>query len=176
MDLNKAEAVGGMLGRDFLTWLWYKSEKKDGFFRAGDGTDFIVYIAQKVTVESGEDDSRDKTVSSGVMSELREARLGLGSGKKVAQAMLRLEQDSNEWLVQVNADDFSLSGLKTPKVDTKLEEGDDPDAPFLEKMYLVQKVQYFLDELFKQFLKLRLHSDWSGEVAAVRRWAAANGD
>jgi hypothetical protein len=115
MDLNKAETVGAMLGRDFLTWLWYKSEKKDGFFRAGDGTDFIVYIAQKVTVESGEDDSRDKTVSSGMMSELREARLGLGSGKKVAQAMLRLEQDSNEWLVQVNADDFSLSGLRRPR-------------------------------------------------------------
>ncbi len=170
MDLHKAAVIGSILGRDFLTWLWFKSEMNNGFFTTGEGEDYAVYISQKVAVESGEDESRDKTVSSGVMSELREARLGLGSGKKVVQAMLKIEQDSNEWQVLVHADEFSYSGLKTPKVDTRMDEGDDPDAPFLEKMFLVQKVQNVLDDLFRQFLDKRLGDFWNDEVRAMQRW------
>mgnify|MGYP006274547163 CR=1 FL=1 len=172
MDLHKAANISSILGRDFLTWLWYKSEVNNGIFKSEKGEDFAVYLSQKVTVESGEDDSRDKTVSSGLMSELREARLGLNSGKKVVQALFRIEQDSSEWQIQINADDFSYSGLKTPKVETRLEEGDDPDSPFLEKMFLLQKAQNFTDELFRQFLDLRLSANWPEETAAVRRWAA----
>ncbi|MFP4167747.1 MAG: hypothetical protein ACLFSY_02730 [Desulfonatronovibrionaceae bacterium] len=175
MDLQKAATSGSMLGREFLTWLWYKSETGNGFFRTAGGEDFMVYISQKVTVESGEDDSRDKTVSSGVMSELREARLGVASGKKVVQATFKLEQNSDEWQVQLSADDFSVSGLKTPKVDTRMKEGDDPDALFLEKMYLVHKAQGFVDELFRQFLGLRLDQSWPAEAAAVQHWASFEG-
>ncbi len=108
----------------------------------------MLLLEQRVAVQGGEGESKETAVVSGPMAEMREAKIGLRTGKKVHQAKVRLEQDENAWQVQLSASDFTLSGLKTPKVDMKLEEGEDPDARFLEKMYLVEKSLEFLDSVF----------------------------
>ncbi|MFW5730618.1 MAG: hypothetical protein ACOCV7_03115 [Desulfonatronovibrionaceae bacterium] len=169
-DLKAAEQKGEILGRDFLTWLWFKSELNSGIFQTREKEDFGLYLEKKIVVEGGEGESLEKAVCTGMMSELREARLGLKTGKKVVQAVLRFDQDSTEWMMQVNASDFSFSGVKTPKVETRLEEGDDPDAPFLEKMFLLEKVFGFLDDLFHAFLKIRFSDVWAEEIKNCRMW------
>ncbi len=174
VDLKLAEEKGAMLGRDFLTWLWFKSDEQGGIFKTRKGDDFSVYLEQKVVVEGGEGESLEKAVCTGIMSELREARLGLRTGKKVARAKIRLEQDANEWIMEVNASDFTFSGIKTPRVETNREEGDDPDSAFLEKMFLLEKALEFLDELFRRFVELRLSIHWQGEVDAFRKWLYAD--
>ncbi|WP_457572640.1 hypothetical protein [Desulfovulcanus sp.] len=171
MDLQLAAEKSPILGEEFLTWLWFKSEENNGFFETRDGQGFALYFGQKIVVQAGEGEAMEKAVcSSGVMSELKEARLGLKRGKKVVQAAIWLEQDSNAWQLQIKADNFAISGLKTPKVDMKLEEGDDPDAKFLEKMYLVEKSLEFLDSVYEQFLRLRLSPAWSDEVRKIKKW------
>jgi hypothetical protein len=169
-DLKLAEEKGTILGRDFLTWLWFKSEQQNGIFKTGQGEDFALYLEQKVVVLGGEGESLEKAVCTGFMSELREAKLGLRSGKKVAQAKIKLEQDVNEWIMEVDASNFTFSGLKTPKVDTRMEEGDDPDSIFLEKVFLVEKAIMLVDEVFKKFVEIRFSMDWHGEVDAFRKW------
>ena len=52
----------------------------------------------------------------------------------------------------------------------KDEEGDDPDALFLEKMYLIESSLEMLDELYRQFLEARLSPAWGAEAAAVAEW------
>nr|WP_028575461.1 hypothetical protein [Desulfonatronovibrio hydrogenovorans] len=170
MDLQLANEKRVILGRDFLTWLWFKSEQQNGMFKSRSGEDFSLYLEQKVVVEGGEGESLEKAVCTGMMSELREAKLGLRTGKKVAQAKIRLEQDANEWIMQVDASDFIFSGLKTPKVDTKVEEGDDPDSILLEKMFLVEKALGFLDDIYTGFVDLRLSIHWQGEVESFKKW------
>jgi len=170
MDLQLAAEKSPILGQEFLTWLWFKSEETNGLFETGDGQSFALYFGQKIAVQGGEGESVEKAICSGFMSELKEARQGLRTGKKVVQAIVRLEQDTNTWQLQLNADNFAISGLKTPKVDMKLEEGDDPDARFLEKMYLVEKSLEFLDSVYEQFLRLRLSSAWSEEVRKIKKW------
>ncbi len=169
-DLNSADDKATILGRDFLTWLWFKSEQQNGLFKTGQGEDFALYIEQKIAVEGGEGESLEKAVCTGMMSELREAKLGLRTGKKVVQAKIKLEQDANEWIMEVNASHFSFSGLKTPKVDTKVEEGDDPDSILLEKIFLIEKAIGFMDEVFSRFLEKRLSIRWQEEVDAFREW------
>lgn len=169
-DLQLAEEQGTILGRDFLTWLWFKSEQQNGVFKSAQGEDFALYLEQKIVVEGGEGESLEKAVCTGIMSELREAKLGLRTGKKVVQAKVKVEQDSNEWIMEVDASRFAFSGLKTPKVDTKLEEGDDPDSILLEKIFLVEKGIGFVDELFTGFVRKRFSIHWQGEVDAFRKW------
>ena len=170
LDLHKAETLAPFIGRDFLTWLWYFSEVKNGVFHTKDAEAFAVFLEQRITVLGGEGTSLDTAVSSGPMSELREAKLGLQIGKKVNQARIRIEQDEHAWQMQLKAEDFSLTSLKTPKVEMKLEEGEDPDARFLEKMYLIEKSLQVLDELFAHFLAIRLSADWSRELSAMKTW------
>ena len=52
------------------------------------------------------------------------------------------------------------------------EEGEDPDGPFLEKIYLVEKALGMVDQLFGEFLALRLGDGWSAERSAVAEWIA----
>lgn len=170
VDLQIAQEKGTMLGRDFLTWLWFKSENQNGIFKTKNKEDFALYLEQKVVVQGGEGERLEKAMCTGAMSELREAKLGLRTGKKVVQARIKLEQDSNEWIMDVDASNFTFSGFKTPKVRAKMEEGEDPDSVFLEKIFLVEKALGFFDDVFRDFVEIRFSAHWQGEIEAFRKW------
>lgn len=169
-DAYMGQLQDTVLGQDFLTWLWYKSEARGGEFKGPDGAPFNLFLEQKIAVQGGEGEATETTQVSGMLSELREARLGLAMGKKVTKANLRIEQDPDTWQVNVNAQNLIFTGVKTPKVETKQEEGDDPDSAFLEKMFLVEKVLGFLDAAYAEFLRLRLSPEWDQERADVAQW------
>ncbi|KUJ95415.1 MAG: hypothetical protein PWR24_1827 [Desulfonauticus sp.] len=168
--MDKAN-IAKSLGEEFLTWLWFKSEEQSGLFTL-EGESFALYFSGKVVVEGGEGESLEKTICSGEMSELAEAKQGLKRGKKVTQAKLRFEQDSFTWQMQVKGEDFSFSQLKTPKIEMRLEEGEGDEGRFLEKMYLIEKCLGFFWELYKEFLELRFSERWKEEKNKISNWIA----
>lgn len=172
MNDSPQTALAVLLGQDFLTWLWCQSERRNGVFATQSGEAFFLSVEQKVAVVGGEGESLERTTVSGRMSELKEARMGVGTGKKVHQALIRLEKDTNEWTVLLKAEDFSFAGFRTPKIEAKLEEGDEPDAVFLEKMFLMELGISCLDSAFTEFVAKRFGPDWDEEEAGVRRWVA----
>ncbi len=171
-DLQKANFLSPYLGQDFLTWLWYYTENYGAQWRNNKDEVFLVYLEQRISVQGGEGDSKDTAVCSGVFSELVEARTGLKNGKKVNQAKMKVEHDSDTWQLQLKAEDFTFSGFKTPKINTK-EEGEDPDASLLEKIYLIENCLEIVDELFKEFLKRRFSHDWKQELKNISTWIKA---
>lgn len=175
MNLEPLSAKDLIIGQDFLTWLWFRSEQSGRPWQTEEGDSFAVTLEGRVMVQSGEGESLETAVCSGPGAELHEAKTGLARGKKVQQAKLRLEEEGQEWKVTVRAEDFSMGGFKTPKVEFRLEEGQDPDGPFLEKMYLLERAFSFFDRLFQQFLKLRFSSAWIDELRAIRSWVSRAG-
>ena len=65
---------------------------------------------------------------------------------------------------------ITLQGLKTPKVDMRLEEGEEPDARILEKIYLLEKCMGYVDAVFARFVSLRFGPDWEAERRRVWAW------
>ncbi|PIE68972.1 MAG: hypothetical protein CSA21_04665 [Deltaproteobacteria bacterium] len=173
IDLERAAVQSSLIGQDFLTWLWATSEQQQGIFQTPKGETFLLLVEQRVTVQGGEGEGKETAVCSGPMAELKEARAGLKTGKKVGQAKLRIEHDTHAWQVSMNADQFALTGLKTPRVDTRVEEGDDPDGIFLEKLFLIEQALAYLDHVFALFLKRRMGPEWSEEVKRIRAWIQA---
>lgn len=174
-DTYIGENTDLLLGQEFLTWLWHKSETMNGQFRNTHGEAFHVSMEQRVVVRGGEGDAKETASVSGPMSLLREARLGVTMGKKVVRALVRLEKDGLDWQVNLRAEDFSLSSFKTPPV-AKPEKDDDPDAAFLEKMYLMETGLAMLDTMYAQFLEARLTSaTWNQELKAVAAWLKETG-
>lgn len=160
-----------ILGEEFLTWLWYQSDTSPGSFTDHNGQPFHVYMEQRIVVQGGNGQERETATVSGSLSPLREARFGLGTGKKVTRAVIRLEKQEMAFQFTLRAEDFSLGSLKTPKLDK--EDGDDePDALFLEKIYLIEVCLYLLDRLYHTFLELRLSPLWPQEVAGMAQWLA----
>lgn len=170
MDLEYAQTVSLALGQEFLTWLWFAGETSNGLFRTREGEAFSVTVEQKVSVQGGEGEAKETAVCSGPMAELREARLGLRNGKKVNKVKVRIEKDEVSWQVLLDAANFTLQGLKTPKVEMKLEEGEDPDSRILEKIYLLEKCMDYLDTVFTRFLDLRFGPNWPEETTRLRKW------
>lgn len=170
MDLEYAQTVSLALGQEFLTWLWFAGETSNGLFRTREGEAFSVTVEQKVSVQGGEGEAKETAVCSGPMAELREARLGLRNGKKVNKVKVRIEKDEVSWQVLLDAANFTLQGLKTPKVEMKLEEGEDPDSRILEKIYLLEKCMDYLDTVFTRFLDLRFGPNWPEETSRLRKW------
>ncbi|GAB1410969.1 hypothetical protein MASR1M90_21230 [Desulfovibrionales bacterium] len=173
LDLERAESVSLALGQEFLTWLWFASEHNNGLFRTADGEAFTVAVEQKVAVQGGEGEAKETAVCSGPMAELREARAGLRTGKKVHKVKVRIERDDVHWQVFLDASTLSIQGLKTPKVDMRLDEGEDPDARILEKIYLIEKCTAYIDTVFAAFLDLRFGSRWAEEAEYMRAWILA---
>ena len=165
------ESLDGSLGRDFLTWLWFRSDVAPSFFRTDDDQPFQVSMEKRVTVTGGEGSERETTsVSANIDSSLSEARLGLHRGKKVTSALIHLTKGAFGFDVSVKAADFSLNSLKTPKID-KSDRDDDPDSLFLEKVFLIETAVTLMDCLYRQFLGLRLDRDkWDKTTDEMQLW------
>ncbi len=164
-----------LLGQEFLTWLWYRSEYADGLFKMSaesghDGESFHVKLEQRLVVRGGEGDYQETASVSGSFSPLREARLGLLTGKQVVRALVRFSKDELDWQLTLKAEDFCLNSMRTPPV-AKPEEGDDPDGVFFERMYLIETCLGLIDDVYRQFLKIRLSQPaWAEEVQAIASW------
>ena len=128
----------------------------------------LVSMEQRVVVQGGEGDSLETTSVSGSLSPLREARVGLATGKKVVRALLRVEKDDLAWQCTLKAEDFSFNSLKTPKIER--DNDADEDALLLERLYLYESFVEIFDALYARFLTLRLSDGWRAEVAAMQRW------
>lgn len=172
-DAEQADdTMDGILGRDFLTWLWFRSDVAYTFFRTDDDQLFQVSMEKRVTVTSFCGTDRDTTsMATWVPGDsLLEARVGLRRGKKVSSALIHLTKDEFGFDVSVKAGDFSLNSLKTPKID-KADRDDDPDSLFLEKVFLIETAVTLLDSLYRQFLGLRLDSDkWKKTTDEMMKW------
>lgn len=127
-------------------------------------------MEQRIVVRGGEGDAQETASVIGLLSSLREARLGLLTGKKVVQALARIEKDGMAWQSLIKAEDFSIGSLRSPSVERD-PDSDDMDALFLEKAYLVDLYLDMLDDLYRQFLHVRLDpARWSEEEVAVGKW------
>ena len=70
-----------VLGQEFLTWLWFRSETQPMGFKDKEGVPFSMNLEQRIVVQGGEGDSLETASVSGSLSQLREVRLGLRTGK-----------------------------------------------------------------------------------------------
>ena len=169
MSLPSSDSTDAILGQEFLTWLWYPSDTAPGAFTDAKGQPFAVSMEQRIVVAGGEGEARETASVSGSLSPLREARFGLGTGKKVTRALVRLEKDDMAFQFTLRAEDFSIGSLRTPRLDRN-DADDEPDALLLEKIYLMETCLALLDALYARFLALRLSPRWQAEVTDMGLW------
>ena len=166
---NEGQMLSSVLGEEFLTWLWFQSDVVPGAFVNKEGHPFSVSMEQRIVVQGGQGNAKDTATVAGTLSPLTEARFGLGKGKKVTRATIRLEEDGLVFQFTLKAGDFTLGSLKLPKVE-KPAEDEDPDAMLLERFYLMEVCLGLLESLYVTFLRLRLSADWSETVQEITAW------
>lgn len=165
--LDRVEA-SRFLGRDFLLWLWFESERQEGLFEVpGFGT-CEVWLEEQLTLEAPGQVTAQSALKGTAPSGTPEAKEALRQGKLPTKAKIRITQGPQSWLFAFAADAFSLSGVKLPAV---LKEED--DERFYERMHLIEELEGMVGGLYETFVRARTSAAWEAEwLPRVRAWAA----
>jgi hypothetical protein len=153
------------LGREFLAWLWFKSEAElDGLIKIKEQEPVMVAVGDKMVLETGDGEYRETLVLQGSHSEHREARLGLVQGKLPEEMHLKLIRGQDEWQLNLKAATLEIKGLKSRSAAGPQEDDEEQEAFFFDQMYQVEAVSGIIDGLFREFLQVRLSPAWEQET------------
>ena len=160
------------LGREFLTWLWFRSDRSGGLLEIPGKRTIELHFLDKMVLDLTGADSPQTVTITGGQSELREGMAALKEGKKIEEARISIKDAHEEFTVVMKASWLSFSGFRPPLTVPSDSSGPiELEGLFLEKMYLLEHFLEIIDELFEFFLKLRLSDMWEAkELPAIREW------
>ena len=157
-------------GREFLTWLWFKSEERGGVISMPESEDLEIIFLKRMQLVSGDGEYSEIVVCQGLHSDMNEGREALRQGKKVREAHISLTKDANKWEFTFKADSFQFQSLKLPITDNS-EEDDDREGRNMERVYLVETAMEIMEQLFAHFFQLRHSPQWDNtEVPSLGKW------
>lgn len=169
MDVSKANL--SFLGREFLTWLWFKSEERNGTIMVPNVGDIEIVFVRRLILASGEGQYSETVACQGLHSDLKEGKAALRKGKKIKEARLKLSIETDDCEFTFKADTFQFQTVKLPVTMNLDEEEKDKDGRILERIYLTETVIGMMEKLFSLFLNKRLSPAWtSEEVPRINKW------
>ncbi len=161
------------MGKEFLAWLWFRTETERGTFKLGDKT-LEIWFDGKITLQGENERGLETITCTGESQAMKAARFALAENKEVVQATLVLSMDDNQWTFVLDSLWLNFKTFKTPKVIQ--DKRDDPDGLFYEKVFLMEAAVSALDGIYAEFIKLRLSPEWSArEVPALSQWILEGG-
>ncbi len=158
------------LGREFLAWLWFRSETERGFFDLGEkkgNAEF--WLDGKITLQSENERGLETITCTGETPNMEEARFALAENKEIVLATLKMVIGDNQWSFALDSTWMNFKTFKSPKVLQDIDE--DPDGIFYEKMFLIEQAIYALDKIYYSFIKLRISPEWTTqELPEFVKW------
>jgi recombination associated protein RdgC len=141
----------------------------------GEG-DITVVFEKHMLLESGEGESTEKIVCTGLQTELQEARTGLQMGKKLEQARIVIGHNDYEYSFTLAAALMEFRNVRLPKTEAtendKSENPEEVEGMILERIYLFEELIKLVNALFRMFLNVRLSDVWREELQKIRHWVA----
>lgn len=187
------------IGREFLLWLWFESETFEETLTTKKHGDFGFWIEKEIVLSAGKEATRIKGTTP---AHAREAKEALRLGKMPERATFRLVLGERESGFFLKAEALALGALTLPAVlddgtaptlgelgaelsapkkkkkgaeDEAEREADGKAEAFFDRMDLTQEVEGILQELYRDFLALRLGASWEKIVVpALRDWLAGD--
>jgi hypothetical protein len=158
------------IGNEFLTWLWFTIDTNQFFLKTVDDSITSIYLGNRIVLENIINDATEIIIIKGDDAGLEEGLLSLRKGAVVVEMNVSCKTENQEWKFSLKGESLSFSGLKVPEtgpVETK----DDIEGIVLEKAYLYEKALTLTNNLFNNFLKLRITDEWTDIVLPqMKKW------
>ena len=158
------------LGYEYLTWLWFAIEKNQDEITKLEQEPVSLEIGNRIVLVNKQKDMVESITIKGDNAGLEEGILALKKGAVVTELNLSYKTGDQEWRFTVKAESLHMAGLKCPQTGS-VESQEDLEGAVLEKVYLYEKAFQLTDNLFKQFITLRVSEDWDKRVVPlIRQW------
>ncbi len=165
MDLYEKIEKTRFIGREFIVWIWWKSELTEGKMELGDFGPSEVWLDDQLTLESRGENVEQSKLKGSSPSTSPEAYEALRQGKVPTKARLSITLEEREFSCVIDGETFALSGVRIP---TLLQ--DEKEERFYERMYLLEELEDMLAALFREFLIIRVSPKWKGLASEIRAW------
>jgi hypothetical protein len=152
------------LGREFLTWLWWRWMTEGG--TGGDEDPTTLMMDDMLQFGSTGGRVRDAALKKGNPSDSPAAFRALLAGMTPVKAKFRLKDADLEWVFTINASTLDLCGMKLPPVDAHSQ----AEIGMLRLDLMAQAIN-LIEDRFKQFLNARIE-DPEGMRESIAAWAA----
>jgi len=158
------------LGFEFLTWLWFLTEKTGGSIDLSEQANVLLVPGDKIVMELVDSSKPERVTIFGEDADLEEARISLNKRMLVREMNFRLKINDNEWGFGLNGENLTFSSFKTPKTG-KIEKKDDFEGAILEKIFLYEECVNVVDTLFRRFIKQRISDEWTTkQIPSLKKW------
>ena len=161
----------GFLGKELLTWLWYRSEVEDGPVHLPAGEDVTATFDQTLRLVCPFGLTGSAVLTADGPTRLPEARAALASGKQPAKAGLVLGTSLGEVRLTLDGKSLRVSRLILPEPD----EPRDPQARLEQRFEAIADTAAIVDALFEMFLLRRTGREWEDDLRAMSAWATGKG-
>ena len=167
-ELPMQHAADTFMGREFLFWLWWKSEVGYANLELPYYGSVDFWIDDRIRFRTSDDNPQVSEIKGGAPATSAEARSALAAGKTIEAASLGLRVKEREFSMEFRGEGLQMGGLKVPA------ECKEPgEEQLYERMFLLEEAWGLIDALFVRFCEDRLDGHWNEEVLpAIRQWAA----
>ena len=93
----------GFIGREFLTWLWFKSERMGGRIEIPGKDTVEVFFLDRMMLDLSGSETPQTVALKGEHSELREGRAALREGKKIEEARVSIRVGEEDFTTNIKA-------------------------------------------------------------------------
>lgn len=159
------------LASEFLTWLWFRCEVEGGTFDLPSGGVSIA-VEDALTLASWEDDAVKASLRGGTPTRRPEAANALAAGLLLRKARFIAARAGREWLFSLDADTLDLRSVKVVESDPD----EDPEDALADKLAASEELRIAVDELYADFLGVRLDDQWELETKRLRDWVRTKVD
>jgi hypothetical protein len=163
-SLNSGDEL--MLGRDFLTWIWYKVESDTPKFTVPDLGEFTVGIDGPLTLVSENMGAHESVLRKGLPTLSPEAHQAIRAGKKLRSARISLVRGDEIWTFTLDADFFMFKSVKLPDGEAM-----DRIARFEERIESLNVLQTAFYSLYHDFIKAFTSKERPSLLEDVHDWS-----
>jgi hypothetical protein len=126
-----------------------------------------------MVLENTRTHTKETITIKGEEANMEEGLLALRKGATVAEMHLLYKAGEQHWQFSLKGESLNISNLKLPETG-RMETTDDLDGIVLEKIYLAEKIVLLVNNLFSNFIKLRLSNEWNTKtIPLLRKWIAS---
>lgn len=170
LDIAVAYNRFKFLGHEFLTWLWFMIETDQNRLGKSD-TDFIsLTVGNRLVLENTRNNTKETVTIKGDNASLEEGMVALTKGAVVTEIHLSYKTGAQKWEFSLKGESLNISNLKLPETGP-VETPEDLEGVVLEKIYLIEKVVGLLNNLFSNFIHLRLSNTWQSQTKSlIHKW------
>ena len=164
------------LGREFLTWLLWRSEPGEPLLRGDElpsgGSDALtVLFAGRVVLRGLHGEVSELSAKGALAPYSEQVKRALDAGLLLHLARLRFTVGDRVWEATLDAEFLDVRSAKLPALLTEEE-----DDRISERLDLADQLSRMIDALVRSFLAVRASRRWKQDVVpAMKRWMQGEG-